>query len=305
VGCLASLVTVACHDGPTGVPGTDSPLADVAGQPQRWIAKDLGLGNGGKINNALAIVDGSRIWRPKAGWRPLPLEALDIADNGRIVGWNASSQLVTMAPNGYVGRLRFEGLTTRMPVFSQMNAKGLVVGWVEPELLDFRYRAWHSEPENRVRMLIHTFHEFETCCVNDNGEILVREWGGGHGALMLLGGFDLYRNVVHDLYPVAFNNRHEVVGRRLVSDENGNVSWIAFYWSPSTGYVEVSDDPTLIFHALNNHGTAVGTKSGRAFAWSYADGFVDLGPGVATDVNDNFDIVGASDGHTVLWRTPR
>jgi hypothetical protein len=301
------LAFAACSDIPTGT--TDLALARAVALaedliPIAWTAEDLGPGNGGRINNRGHILDGRRMSRQGVGWRGITIDGIDIADK-LIVGTDDQDRLVTLASGGRVARLDFAGLTTRFPVYSDINAHGVVVGWVEPEPLEFRYHAWVAEPRHDVRLATHTFHEFETCCINDRGEVLVREWGGGHGALMVLGGFDLIRDISLDLYPVDWNEAQEVVGRRLIRDENDVWSWFAFYWSHDAGYVEVEGAEVTTFVAINNRGIAVGSRAGRAFAWTFAGGFVDLGVGAATDINDRNEIVGVRNGRSILWRPRR
>jgi hypothetical protein len=302
-----ALMLAACSDVPTAA--TEAPVGSSAAKsgnsiPSEWQAHDLGPGNGGRINNRGHILEGRRVWRQGVGWRAIPIDGLDIADK-LIVGMDDQGRLVTLASGDRLTILDFAALTTRRPAYSDINAEGVVVGWMEPEPLEFRYHAWLLEPRRDVQLVVHTFHEFETCCINDRGEVLVREWGVGHGAMMILGGFDLLRDISLDLFPVDWNDSHEVVGRRLIRDENDVESWLAFYWSPGAGYIELVDGDVTTFASINNRGIAVGSRDGRAFAWSFAGGFVDLGEGVATDINDRNEIVGARNGRSILWRPSR
>ncbi len=91
---------------------------------------------------------------------------------------------------------------------------------------------------------------------------------------------------------------------RVVGYFNGG-SQIGFTWSP--GEELVSFGPGSYTGAVNSSGIVVGTRYsvGKFFSWTKSGGLVELGSGIAIDVNEAGDILGRDDSGAFLWKAAR
>lgn len=95
------------------------------------------------------------------------------------------------------------------------------------------------------------------------------------------------------------NDYSRVVG---YFQNHGNSAQTGFTWAPDEELV--SFGPSSYAVAVNNGGMVVGTRYGfgRFFSWTKIGGLVELGTGVAIDVNEAGHIVGRDDTGAFLWK---
>ncbi len=109
---------------------------------------------------------------------------------------------------------------------------------------------------------------------------------------------------VGDATAKSINEHYEVAGHYDVSGEGGETQRRAFFWSDSSGLVDIAPSArdSRAF-GINNHGQVVGVmdfeEERHAFLWSLAGGLVDLGTlggtySIAYGINDSGYVVGMS-----------